>query len=174
MLNDRYTDCLVDFGRSGCLLLDAYLQTLMDIINRKDNKLLYFLDNGLDKFVMLVITIVRYFIPGKLKNKFEKITEHKDMLHNIVGLAFFNALGGLCVMATQVKLANYFGASVYGIYSYCLAIGEVGAMFVRYGRNKTMLRDLIQHPENRDSLVVSTFFSFINKFRIVHMYYIIL
>ena len=127
-------------------------------INKKDNKLLYFLDSGLDKFVLLMIIIARFFVPGKFKKKFDKLTEHKDMLHNVVGLAFFNALGGLCVMATQVKLANYLGASVYGIYSYCLATGEVGAMFVRYGRNKTMVRDLILNPEKRDSLVVSTFF----------------
>lgn len=127
-------------------------------INKKDNKLLYFLDTGLDKFVMLIITIARFFVPRKFKKKFDKLTEHKDMLHNVVGLAFFNALGGVCVMATQIKLANYLGASVYGIYSYCLAIGEVGAMFVRYGRNKTMVRDLVQNPEKRDTLVVSTFF----------------
>lgn len=127
-------------------------------INKKDNKLLYFLDTGLDKFVMLVITIARFFVPSRFKNKFDKLIGHKDMLHNVVGLAFFNALGGLCIMATQVKLANYLGASVYGIYSYSLAIGEVGAMFVRYGRDKTMVRDLIQNPEKRDSLVVSTFF----------------
>ena len=126
-------------------------------INRKDNRLLYFLDAGLDKFVMLVINVVRWLVPGKYKVKFDKLAEHKDMLHNVLGLSFFNALGGLCVMATQVKLANYLGASVYGVYSYCLAIGEVGAMFVRYGRNKTMVRDLIQFPEKRESLVVSTF-----------------
>lgn len=126
-------------------------------INKKDNKLLYFLDTGLDKFVVLMITIARFFVPGKFKKKFDKLTEHKDMLHNVVGLSFFNVLGGLCVMATQVKLANYLGASIYGIYSYCLAIGEVGAMVVRYGRNKTMVRDLIQNPEKRDSIIVSTF-----------------
>lgn len=127
-------------------------------INKRDNKLLYVLDLALDKFVMLVITVIRLFIPGKFTSKFDKLTAHKEMLHNVVGLAFFNTLGGACVMATQVKLANYLGASVYGIYAYCIAIGEVGAMFVRYGRNKTMVRDLIQYPEKRDSLVVSTFF----------------
>lgn len=127
-------------------------------INRKDNKLLYFLDGVLDKFVLLVINIVRFFIPSQYRNRFAKLVAHKELLHNVFGLAFFNALGGLCVMVTQVKLANYLGASVYGVYSYCLAIGEVGAMFVRYGRNKTMVRDLIQWPEKRDSVVVSTFF----------------
>lgn len=134
------------------------MESQFNTINKKDNKLLYSLDTGLDKFVMLLITIARFFVPGRFKKKFDKLTEHKDMLHNVVGLASFNALGGVCVMATQVKLANYLGASVYGIYSYCLAIGEVGAMFVRYGRNKTMVRDLIQYPEKRDSLVVSTLF----------------
>lgn len=129
-----------------------------DTINRKDNKPLYYLDTWLDKFVMLVIWIIRHFIPGKYKKKYDILCEHKDMLHNVVGLAFFNALGGIFLMVTQVKLANYLGASVYGIYAYCLAIGEVGAMFVRYGRNKTMVRDLIQYPDKRNSLVVSTFF----------------
>ena len=132
-------------------------------INKKDNKLLYLIDASLDRFVMLVIVMVRLIVPGKYKTKFDKLVEHKDMLHNVVGLAFFNALGGLCVMATQVKLANYLGASVYGVYSYCLAIGEVGALFVRYGRNKTMVRDLIQFPEKRNSIIVSTsFLSLIN------------
>ena len=126
-------------------------------INKKDNKLLYFLDSALDRFVILVIAIARIFVPRRYMLKFDKLTEHKDMFHNVLGLAFFNTLGGVCIMATQVKLANYLGASVYGIYSYCLAIGEVGALFVRYGRNKTMVRDLIQFPEKRNSLVVSTF-----------------
>jgi len=127
-------------------------------INKRDNKLLYALDKALDRFVVHVIAVVRLLVPSKYEEPFDKLTAHQDMLHNVVGLAFFNFVGGLCVVATQVKLANYFGASVYGIYSYCLAIGEVGAMFVRYGRNKTMVRDLIQYPEKRDSLVVSTFF----------------
>ena len=129
-----------------------------DRINRKDNKLLYYLDTLLDKFVRYVIRIIRLFVPGKYKKMYDNICGHKEMLHNVVGLTFFNALGGLFLMATQVKLANYLGASVYGVYAYCLAIGEVGAMFVRYGRNKTMVRDLIQYPEKRNSLVVSTFF----------------
>lgn len=127
-------------------------------INRKDNKLLYVLDTGLDKFVIFVIILVRQFVPKRLKGQFDSLCKHKEMLHNVVGLAFFNALGGLCVMTTQIKLANYLGASVYGVYAYCLAIGEVGSVFVRYGRNKTMVRDLIQYPKKRDALVVSTFF----------------
>ena len=126
-------------------------------INKRNNKLLFPLDRAVDQFVVLVIAVIRFFAPAKFQKRIQELTSHQDLLHNVIGLSFFNALGGLCVMATQVKLANYFGASVYGIYSYCLAIGEVGAMFVRYGRNKTMVRDLIQTPQKRDSLIVSTF-----------------
>ena len=129
-----------------------------NLINKRDNKLLYFLDGTIDRFLLFAIAFARIFVPDKYKSIFDKLTQQKDMLHNVIGLTFFNTLGGLCVMATQVKLANYLGASIYGVYSYCLAIGEVGAMFVRYGRNKTMVRDLIQHQEKRDSLIVSTFF----------------
>ena len=127
-------------------------------INKKENKLLYFFDKGIDRFVSFLLTLIRFFVPGHFKIKIDKVALHKDMLHNVVGLTFFNALGGLCLMATQVKLANYLGASVYGVYAYYIAIGEIGAMFVRYGRNKTMVRDLIQMPEKRDELVVNTFF----------------
>lgn len=127
-------------------------------INKRDNRLLYVLDKALDRFVVLFIIVVRVILPARCQVNLDKFSDHKDMLQNVIGLAFFNFLGGLCVIVTQVKLANYFGASVYGVYSYCLAIGEVGAMFVRYGRNKTMVRDLIQYPEKRDSLVVNTFF----------------
>lgn len=134
--------------------MDFYVTT----INKKSNKVLYLIDSVLDRFVKLVIIMVRIVVPSNYRVKFDKLTEHKDMLHNVVGLAFFNALGGFCVMATQVKLANELGASIYGVYSYCLAIGEVGALFVRYGRNKTMVRDLIQFSEKRKSLITSTFF----------------
>lgn len=134
------------------------MESQYNTINKRDNKLLYFLDGTIDRFVLFAIAFARIFVPNNHKSIFDKLTQHKDMLHNVIGLTFFNALGGLCVMATQVKLANYLGASIYGVYSYCLAIGEVGAMFVRYGRNKTMVRDLIQNPNKRDSLVVSTFF----------------
>lgn len=132
--------------------------SLSDKIDKKKNRLLYFVDTGVDKFVIIIFAVVRFFVPTKYKDKVDGLIVHKDMLHNVVGLAFFNAIGGVCVMATQVKLANFFGASVYGVYSYCLAIGEIGAMFVRYGRNKTMVRDLVQNPGKRNSLVVNTFY----------------
>lgn len=126
-------------------------------INKQKNKLIYLIDSALDKFVKIVLTIIRLLVPQKYANRLYSIVEHSEMLHNVIGLTFFNAIGGFCVIATQIKLANYLGASMYGVYSYCLAIGEVGAMIVRYGRHKTMLRDLVQNEEKRESIIVGTF-----------------
>lgn len=133
------------------------MATQHNTLKKEDNRLLYLLDTWLSKFVSLLIANLRFIVPDKYKVKYDALSKHKSMFQNVIGLMLFNGLGGLCVMVTQVKLANYLGASVYGIYSYCLAIGEVGAIFVRYGRNKTMVRDLIQYPTKRNSLVVNTF-----------------
>ena len=126
--------------------------------NKKDNKVILLIDSGIDIFVLLLVRLIKIILPPKLESKIDEYLSHKEVLHNVVGLTFFNALGGICVIITQVKLANYLGASIFGIYSYCLAIGEVGAMFVRYGRNKTMIRDLIQYPQKKGTLITSTLY----------------
>jgi len=105
--------------------------------------------------VHIAIMIIKPIVPSKFRGKLNEIESNKT-LNNILGLAFFNALGGLIMMLTNVKIANVLGATVFGVYSYYLAIGEVGSNFVRYGRNKSMTRDLIQRPDKFDSLVSNT------------------
>lgn len=126
-------------------------------IKKKDNKLLYGIDLFLQRSVSLFLSICFRVLPTKLRPVISKLEQHTSVLHNAVGLTFFNAVGGVLLLVTQVKLANVMGASVYGVYSYWLAIGEVGAMFVRYGRNKTMTRDLIQIPGEQPRLISNTF-----------------
>lgn len=127
------------------------------MIKRENNKFLFYIDRLLILFVDFIVSILYYIVPSKYKERFNNITKKSDIFYNVVGLTFFNAIGGLCVMATQVKLANYLGAASYGTYAYCLAIGEVGAMIVRYGRDKTMLRDLVQYPQKTEAIIVGTF-----------------
>ena len=125
-------------------------------VNLKSNKLLFVLDNVLARFVLILWSLLECVLPTKMYQKIARFKEN-EVLHNVLGLALFNALGGILLLVTQIKLANYMGASTYGVYSYCIAVGEVGAMFVRYGRNKTMTRDLIQHPERQRFLIANTF-----------------
>lgn len=82
--------------------------------------------------------------------------KNSNVVSNVIGLTLFNAIGGFLVLVTNVKLANTLGASLFGMYSYYLAVGEVGANFVRYGRHKSMIRDLIQYPDNNSSLISNT------------------
>lgn len=95
-------------------------------------------------------------VPSRFRNVLKRL-ECNVFAMNVLGLTFFNAVGGLLVMATNVKLANVLGASLYGIYAFYIAVGEMGANFVRYGRHKTMTRDLIQRSDLFDSLISNTF-----------------
>lgn len=127
------------------------------LVDQKSNKLIYPIQNLIRKFVHLIIIIaIPLFSSKKYKEKLISI-ENNITLQNILGLTIFNALGGLLLMFTNVKIANVLGASLYGLYSYYLAIGEVGSNFVRYGRHKTMTRDLIQNNNKFENLISNTF-----------------
>lgn len=125
-------------------------------INIKKNYLLYPFQLALTGVVHMLLAACRYIAPEKYKEKLLAL-ENNETLINIIGLTIFNALGGFLLMITNIKLANVLGAAIYGIFSYYVAIGEVGINFVRYGRDKSMIRDLIQQPEKYDSLVANTF-----------------
>lgn len=91
----------------------------------------------------------KFFIQGNGSN----------VLTNFLCLAFFNGLGGILLILTQIKIANYIGPSEYGIFSYCIAIGEIGAMFVRYGRDKSLVRELltVEDSDSQNNLIITTF-----------------
>ena len=125
-------------------------------IDRKSNVLIYPIQQFMGKVVHLFLMFISIFVPISYQNRISEL-EKSPTFNNIVGLTIFNAIGGLVVMLTNVKIANVLGASLYGLFSYYLAIGEVGQNFVRYGRSKTMTRDLIQLPLKYDSLIANTF-----------------
>lgn len=123
----------------------------------QSNRIIYAIDAFLGFFVTRILCLLERIAPSPIKKKMKSLEQHKVAVHNVLGLTFFNALGGVLILITQVKLANVMGAAIYGLYSYYLAIGEVGANFVRYGRQKTMTRDLVQFPEKEKFLIPNTF-----------------
>lgn len=127
------------------------------IINQKHNIILNGIDYVLGWFVKILLGISTYILPKRFSQQLCNISSSNGAIRNILGLLIFNAIGGLLIMVTNVKLANGMGAAMYGLFSYYLAIGEVGSNFVRYGRHKTMLRELIQKPEESRSLIKHTF-----------------
>lgn len=123
----------------------------------QSNRIIYAIDAFLGFFVTRILCLLERIAPAPIKKRLKSLEQHKVAVHNVLGLTFFNALGGVLVLITQVKLANVMGAAIYGLYSYYLAIGEVGANYVRYGRQKTMTRDLIQFPQKEQFLIPNTF-----------------
>ena len=128
----------------------------MNRINIESNKLIFSIDRGIGWLFDGIFAIFLRMAPCAIKGRIETWGK-SNLAHNALGLILLNALGGFLLLVTQIKMANVLGAAIYGIYAYCLAIGEVGANFVRYGRQKTMLRDLVQHPDRQNYLISNTF-----------------
>lgn len=135
--------------------MDPLVEPQRDI-NIRNNKILFPVQKCMGKVMHLILGMLSFVCPSRYKQQIKSL-ENNTILNNMLGLTFFNALGGIIVMLTNIKIANVLGPAIYGFYSYYLAVGEVGSTFVRYGRNKTMTRDLIQCPERFDSLISNTF-----------------
>lgn len=120
------------------------------------NIIIYLIQQFMGWIIHVLISIIKPISPLILCKKIEEL-ESNPLFINVIGLTILNGLGGVLVLLTNIKLANLLGASVFGIYSYYIAVGEAGANFVRYGRHKTMTRDLIQQPHLFDSLITNTF-----------------
>ena len=126
------------------------------VIDKQKNYLIYPIDLLIKKIVGAFFYIGIKCLPKKISAKLEHYKD-SSFVNNVFGLTLFNALGGFLLMLTNIKLANVLGASLFGLYSYYLAVGEVGANFVRYGRHKTMVRDLVQHSERSFGIVSNSF-----------------
>ena len=64
----------------------------------------------------------------------------------IMGIGFF----------TRVKIANVLGREIFGELTYALAIGSFVNVFVLFGIDKTLVRDLVHLPEKFEQLAVGS------------------
>lgn len=124
-------------------------------IRLKNNKLVYPIYAFIGILMDLIFNLIGKIPINRFAGRINSI-KNNVFVRNTIGLTVFNAIGGVVVLFTNVKLANTLGAAVFGLYSYYIAIGEVGQNFVRYGRNKTMIRDLVQLPYKSHSLISNT------------------
>ena len=76
---------------------------------------------------------------------------------NIAVLILLNGLIGVMGLTTQMLTANVLGKMLFGELAFYIAVGTIGQKIVRYGREKTMVRDLVQSPpEEFDRIVGGT------------------
>lgn len=87
---------------------------------------------------------------------FSLVTAQKTRLQNLSVLVFVNFITAGLGFVTIVKIANVMGKEKFGELAYALALGAYGAMIVRYGFNRTLVRDLIHYPDRFGSLVLAS------------------
>jgi O-antigen/teichoic acid export membrane protein len=77
-------------------------------------------------------------------------------LRSLVVLVFINFFIAGVGFVTQVKIANTLGRGDFGLFAYGLAIAAYGGVFIRFGLDRTLVRDLIHYPERVGELVTAS------------------
>jgi len=77
-------------------------------------------------------------------------------LQNLSALVILNFLAAGLFFVTQVKIANVIGKEQFGLLAYAIALGMYGQAFVRYGMDRTLVRDLIHYPHRFAELVAGS------------------
>ncbi|UCC22051.1 MAG: oligosaccharide flippase family protein [Planctomycetota bacterium] len=83
-----------------------------------------------------------------LKKLVSRLSAQKQRFQILSVLIFVNFLAAVLTFVTNVKIANIVGKESFGQIAYGLALGLYGAAVVRFGFDRTLVRDLIHYPDN--------------------------
>jgi len=84
------------------------------------------------------------------------LLSQKVHMQNLSALVVFNFLAAGLFFVTQIKIANVIGKESFGNLAYAIALGMYGQVVVRYGMDRTLVRDLIHYPERFAELVAGS------------------
>lgn len=84
------------------------------------------------------------------------VISQKKHIQNLSVLVFVNFLIAGLGFLTRVKIANTLGREGFGLFAYALALGSYGAAIVRFGLDRTFVRDLIHYPSRFGQLVAGS------------------
>jgi len=84
------------------------------------------------------------------------VISQKKHVQNLSVLVFVNFLIAGLGFLTRVKIANTLGREGFGLFAYALALGCYGAVVVRFGLDRTFVRDLIHYPRRFGQLVAGS------------------
>ena len=74
------------------------------------------------------------------------LINHGKVAKNVVSLVAIHFVLALLGFITRVKIANILGRESFGDFAFAVAVGTYGAMFVKYGLEKSFVRDLVHFP----------------------------
>lgn len=94
------------------------------------------------------------------------LTRHKNAARTLFNLVFINLVVAGIGLVTRVGIANVLGIEGFGRLAFGIAIGTFGLLFVQYGLEKSLVRDLVHFPARfgeilKSSLIVRAFLFFI-------------
>ena len=84
------------------------------------------------------------------------IASQRRNLQNLSVLVFVNFLTAGIGFITSVKIANTIGKETFGLLAYGFAIAAYGSVIIRFGLDRTLVRDLIHYPERFGELVAAS------------------
>jgi O-antigen/teichoic acid export membrane protein len=86
----------------------------------------------------------------------ELVLSQKRNLQNLSILVFVNFVIAGLGFVTQIKIANMLGRESFGMFAYGLAIATYGGVVIRFGLDRTLVRDLIHFPAQVGELIAAS------------------
>ena len=83
----------------------------------------------------------------------DRVLPYREHIQTLSVLVFANGIAAAAGWLTLVYIANTLGRELFGQVAFAVAIGTFGQVFIRIGLDRTLVRDLIHHPERFSDLV---------------------
>jgi O-antigen/teichoic acid export membrane protein len=97
--------------------------------------------------VGLLIVTLKEILDHNKKRFYSFLYLHKIHLQNLSALVIVNFILMGLSFVTNVKIANVMGREGFGQLAYGIVIGTYGATVVWFGLDRTLVRDIIHHPD---------------------------
>jgi O-antigen/teichoic acid export membrane protein len=81
------------------------------------------------------------------------ITHYRSSIQNLSFLVFVNIAIAAAGWFTQIKIANIIGKDAFGELAFAVVIGTFFQVFIRFGLDRTLVRDLIHDPDRFSVLI---------------------
>ncbi len=102
--------------------------------------------------------LILKLLPSFLSEHFKKHEGQRKILSNTGWLVSGNIFRLGIGLLVSILVARYLGPENFGILSYALSVIAFMAIFVYLGLSGLVVRDIVQHPNEKDKLLGTTFF----------------
>ena len=109
-------------------------------------------EKGIDAKSLLQSNGTEGFI-GRLRSL---LASQRRNFQNLSVLVFISLTVAGLGFITKVKIANTLGKADFGLFAYAFAIAAYGGAIIRFGLDRTLVRDLIHFPKRQGQLIASS------------------